>query len=92
MPNFTFEYDQEKSLLNKKKHGISFEKAQELWFDSFRVEIKARTFDENRYLVIGLISNKLWCAVITYRNQKIRIISVRRARHDEEKLYKSIGF
>jgi uncharacterized DUF497 family protein len=48
------------------------------------LEIPARSLDESRYQVIGRIGVKAWSAFITYRNEKIRIISVRRARADEE--------
>jgi len=45
-----FEYDLNKSSINKQKHGIDFEEAQSLWFDHNRVEIKARTVGELRQL------------------------------------------
>ncbi len=49
----SFEYDQEKSVANKAKHGIDFDMAQAIWDDPDRVEIPARELDEPRYLVIG---------------------------------------
>jgi uncharacterized DUF497 family protein len=49
----------------------------------------AKTIDEPRYLVIGQIGGKHWSAVITYREQNIRIISVRRSRDEEVMLYES---
>ena len=82
-----FEYDERKSLANLEKHGIDFIDAQALWSDSDLLEIQARTEDEPRYLVIGLIDSKHWSAVITYRGEKIRIISVRRSREEEVVLY-----
>ena len=85
-----FEYDLNKSNLNLKKHGIDFECAKILWQDPERLEIPARIIDEERYLVIGLIGSSYWSAVVTYRNDSIRIISVRRARNKEVKLYESI--
>ena len=42
---------------------------------------------ENRNILIGKIDDKLWSAVFTYRKDAIRIISVRRARKREAKLY-----
>ena len=45
-----FEYHSNKSAENKRKHGIDFEEAQELWADSGLVEIPARTTDEPRWL------------------------------------------
>ena len=79
-----FEFDGEKSAANKAKHGIDFVEAQEIWSDIDRLEIPARSLDEPRTQVIGRIRDKTWSAFITYRNDKIRIISVRRARADEE--------
>lgn len=43
--------------------------------------------DEPRFLVIGKISGRPWSVIITYRSNKIRIISVRRARKEEVDLY-----
>ena len=82
-----FEFAPEKSTGNKAKHGIDFIEAQEIWTDVDRLEIPARTLDEPRHQVIGRIGEKTWSAFITYRNEKIRIISVRRARSDEEARY-----
>ena len=47
----------------------------------------AISVDEERRLIIGKISGKLWSAIITYRGATIRIISVRRARKDERHAY-----
>ena len=76
--------------MNIRKHGIDFKHAQEIWDDVSRLEIPARTIDEPRYLVIGMIAKKCWSAVITYRGENIRIISVRRSRVEEVELYESI--
>ncbi|MBE9019368.1 BrnT family toxin [Chroococcidiopsidales cyanobacterium LEGE 13417] len=84
-----FEFDEAKSQSNREKHGIDFVEAQELWEDPQRLEILARTEDEPRYLAIGKIKEKHWSAVMTYRNEKIRIISVRRARKEEVAIYES---
>jgi uncharacterized DUF497 family protein len=85
-----FEYDLKKSQNNREKHGIDFDEAQALWADEDRIEIPAKTLDEPRYLVIGRISGKCWSAVITYRGENVRIISVRRSRDEEIELYESI--
>lgn len=82
-----FEFDEPKSRANAKKHGIDFIKAQDLWNDPYLVEIPAMTIDEPRYLVIGRIGTKHWSAVITYRRENIRLISVRRSRPEEVALY-----
>ena len=85
-----FEYDEEKSNTNSKKHGIDFIEAQKLWKNPDLLEIPAKTQDEERFLLIGKIEEKLWSGVITYRNKNIRIISVRRSREEEIELYESI--
>ena len=82
-----FEFDPIKSPSNKSKHGIDFEEAQELWNDPHLLEIEARSADEPRFLLIGMIGGKHWSAVVTYRRDKVRIISVRRSRKEEVELY-----
>ena len=84
-----FEFDNDKSQANLEKHGIDFRDAQALWDDQDLLEVQAKTVDEPRYLVIGLIDSKHWSAVITYRRDKIRLISVRRSRKKEVELYES---
>ena len=86
---YKFEFDDRKSLLNLEKHGIDFVDAQQLWNDPYLIEIEARSTDESRSLVIGAIDGKVWSAVITYRGEIIRIISVRRARKAEVAIYES---
>lgn len=82
-----FEYVINKNGLNKRKHGIDFVEAQALWKDPDRIEIPARTVDEPRYLLVGKIGDDHWSAIITYRDEKIRIISVRRSRREEVEIY-----
>jgi len=82
-----FEFDSRKSAVNKEKHGIDFLGAQKLWDDPDVLQIPVKTTDEPRFLVIGKISGTHWSGVITYRGEKIRIISVRRSRKEEVALY-----
>jgi len=84
-----FEFDENKSEINKQKHGIDFNEAQELWEDLDYIEIPVKTSDEPRFLVIGKIRQKYWTGIITYRGEKIRIISVRRSRKEEIDIYES---
>ncbi len=84
-----FEFDPAKSQTNRQKHGIDFDEAQALWEDPNLLEAPARTSDEPRLLVIGRIADKHWSAVVTYRADRIRIISVRRAREEEIAAYES---
>ena len=85
----TFEFNEQKNLANLLKHGINFIDAQALWYDPRLLEIPAKIEDELRYLMIGLINGKHWYAVITYRNESVRLISVRRSRPEEVALYES---
>jgi uncharacterized DUF497 family protein len=85
----SFEFDTDKSKANKKKHGIDFIEAQALWEDPARIEIPAKTIDEPRFVVIGRISHKHWSSIVTYRGEKIRLISVRRSRKEEIEIYES---
>ena len=84
-----FEFDDRKSKANKAKHGIDFVEAQALWDDVDLLEIPARTEDEQRSIVIGRIGENHWSAIITFRGDRIRIISVRRSRNEERDLYES---
>ena len=84
-----FEFDPAKSAANPRKHGIDFAEAQAIWRDIDRLEVPARSLDEPRYQVIGTIKGDVWSAFITYRHDTIRIISVRRAREEEEARYRA---
>lgn len=84
-----FEFDEAKSQSNLKKHGIDFEAAQNLWADPYLLEIRAKLEGEPRFLLIGKIAEKHWSAVVTYRDARIRLISVRRSRKKEVELYES---
>ena len=84
-----FEYDPVKSAVNLDKHGIDFETAQRLWDDECLVQLLSNKIGEKRFLAIGNVENKMWTAVCTYRNGKIRVISVRRARKKEIDYYDS---
>ena len=82
-----FEFDHSKSESNREKHGIDFVEARALWNDSNLLEVPTKTMDEARFLIVGLIEQKHWSAVVTYRDGKIRLISVRRSRDEEVALY-----
>jgi uncharacterized DUF497 family protein len=82
-----FEFDPAKSAANHRKHGIDFMETQALWSDRDRLEIPAGSLDEPRTQVIGRIGELVWSAFITPRGGRIRIISVRRARHEEKEAY-----
>ena len=72
-----FEFDDIKNTVNRHKHGIDFREAQALWHDPNRLELPAKTEDEPRWVVIGKIGEKHWSAIVTVRENRIRLISVR---------------
>jgi uncharacterized DUF497 family protein len=82
-----FEYDPNKSQANKEKHGIDFDEAQSLWLDEDRINLPAQSDTEDRNALIAKKEEKVWVAFYTMRGTAIRLISVRRARKNEEKTY-----
>jgi len=86
-----FEFDKNKSKSNMQKHGIDFESAKKLWKDPNRVEIPSRWVDEPRHILIARLENNLWSAIYTYRENRIRLISVRKSRNNEKEIYDRIG-
>ena len=84
-----FEFDEVKSHSNLEKHGVDFNTAQLLWNYPDLIEIPVNTHDEPRYIAIAMLNGKHWTGVITYRDDNIRIISVRRSRKAEVNIYES---
>lgn len=84
-----FEFDPDKSTSNAQKHGISFHEAQMLWADPDYLELQTKNTDEPRSMIIGKIGKKHWSAIVTYRGENIRLISVRRSRDKEIEIYES---
>ena len=82
-----FEFDDAKSHANQAKHGLDFSEAQKLWSDVDAVELPARSASEPRKMLIAKANGKIWSAIFTERGDCIRIISVRRARTNEEAIY-----
>ena len=78
----TFEWDENKNKINKKKHGVSFEMAVRVYLDDKRIEkldTEHSTLEE-RTNVIGRVSDTLILFVVeTDRNGNKRIISARKA-------------
>jgi uncharacterized DUF497 family protein len=82
-----FEFDPDKSQANLAKHGIDFEQAQSLWRDPDGVDVPSTFPNETRRLWIAAREGKLWTAIYTDREGKVRIISVRRSRENERNAY-----
>ena len=86
-----FEFDPAKSEANRTKHGIDFVQAQELWKDLYALQIQAKSDTEPRFALIARLEEKVWSVFFTERDSKIRIISARRSRTNEEDLYHESG-
>jgi uncharacterized DUF497 family protein len=88
--SLTFEWDENKANENLKKHGVSFDEAKTVFNDPFSVTIydPDHSIDEDRYINIGL-SSKGRLIVVSYleRDEKIRIISSRKATKEEQRDY-----
>jgi hypothetical protein len=82
-----YSWDAVKSQSNKKKHGISFEEARDSVFEGKNILAPEVAYDhgESRHAVIGKHHGKYYVGIFTITPQGLRIISVRRARHDEQK-------
>ena len=83
-----FEWDEEKNLLNQKKHKISFETAAYVFEDENYIEMYdfEHSVDEDRYIAIGRVGEVLF-VVFTERRENIRLISARLATETERRLY-----
>jgi len=82
-----FEFEPGKSEKNRRKHGIDFLIAQGLWQDESRLIVPARSEDEPREAIIARWGDVYWTGIYTTRNDKVRIISVRRSRDEEKQNY-----
>ena len=92
MKPLRFTWDKSKSKANQKKHGISFEEAQTVFFDENAIEFfdPDHSQSEDRFLLLGLRSSLRIVAVShCYRKNEslIRIISARKATKKEQKVY-----
>ena len=50
-----FEFDPAKSASNKEKHGLDFIEAQALWLDEQRIEARARSHEEERWVLVATL-------------------------------------
>ena len=92
MNKIDFEWDDNKSKTNIKKHGISFEEAITVFYDEQAIEFYDDKHSEweDRFLMLGL-SNRLNLLLVCHcykeSNNRIRIISARKATKNESKHY-----
>ncbi len=83
-----FEWDEDKNIINKEKHKISFETAAYVFDDPYYIEMFdfEHSVDEDRYIAIGKVGDIL-LVVFTERKDTIRLISARLATNAERSLY-----
>jgi uncharacterized protein len=84
-----FEWSREKAKTNFRKHGVSFNEAEEVFDDEKAVVLfdEANSVEEVRYQLIGISLNRLLFVVYTERRGKIRIISARKASARHIRIY-----
>ncbi|MEK7723887.1 MAG: BrnT family toxin [Acidobacteriota bacterium] len=88
MPIFEWNEDKEKS--NFRKHRITFAEGESVFYDSYSLTIPDpdHSIEENRFIDIGISNkNRLLVVVYTEREDRIRIISVRKATKLEREMY-----
>jgi uncharacterized protein len=83
-----YEWDEKKSNINYKKHGLSFKDA-ELIFSGKTVSFKddREDYGEDRFITLGKLENRVVVVVHTQRERITRIISMRKANEREKKIY-----
>ena len=92
MENSEFEWDDEKAQSNLKKHGVSFDEGATIFNDPGIATISDpdHSEDEDRYISIGKsVIRRLLTVIHTYRKERIRLISARKAIKAEKKNYEN---
>ena len=82
-----FEWDETKRLVNIAQHGIDFDRAVALFDGRPLLMVPGTSHGEVRHLAIGELEGRIVAAVWTWREDSIRLISVRSARHGERRDY-----
>jgi uncharacterized DUF497 family protein len=88
--DLNFEWDEDKAAANLKKHKISFEEAKTVFADPFAITIDdpKHSLEEYRFIDTGMSADgKVLVVSYTEREQKIRLISCRKATKTEHKIY-----
>ena len=94
MPDLRFEWDQRKNAANKRKHGVSFEEAQTVFYDerALLIEDPDELDEEGRFVLLGLSASLRTLVVChCYREDDalIRIVSARKANREERRDYET---
>ena len=90
-----FEWDSAKAASNKKKHGVSFEEAQSVFYDEFAVQFfdEDNSMSEDRFLMLGFSDEArllIVCHCERAEGTIIRIISARKATQNESTYYQGV--
>jgi len=84
----TFEWDESKRRGNVVKHGIDVSGVEELFHGlTVTMEDDRYSYGEQRFVTLGLLNGRVVVVVHTEREDRIRVISVRKATKNEEQLY-----
>jgi uncharacterized DUF497 family protein len=84
-----YEWDERKRLSNLEKHGLDFFDVSAV-FEAPHVEVPSSHSSEKRLLAIGTLEGRFVTIVYTMRGETIRVISFRRARHEERDTYQKL--
>lgn len=84
-----FEWDDGKARANIARHGVTFEMAREAFEDPFALGWRddSERYDEDRYVMLGMVEERLLSVVHTTRDDRIRVISARGAEPWERRRY-----
>ncbi|MCP1535955.1 BrnT family toxin [Methylorubrum extorquens] len=89
MDDGSFQWDGDKAARNVAVHGITFETARSVFRDPFALEWTdtREAYGEERFVILGMVENRLLYVVYTLRGEAIRIISARGAEPQERRRY-----
>ena len=94
MQDDRFEWDDAKARANLEKHEVSFDVARRVFDDPAAVDRldDDGTHGEDRSVITGMVAGSLLTVVYTVREERIRIISARKATRREQDRYLSRDF
>ncbi len=89
MQDYDFEWDDAKGVQNLANHGVSFEAARRAFDDPFAVarEDRRQNYGEDRYVLLGMVEERLLAVAYTLPGSRVRIVSARLAEPQERRRY-----
>jgi uncharacterized DUF497 family protein len=93
MPDFSalapagFEWNEAKNQANLIKHGVSFDDASQIFYRPI-ISRRSDRNEEERWIAVGEVNDRILTVIFTRRGKSIRIISARRPRSDEKRAYR----